>query len=300
MLADRDYMREPGRRDPLSVTAKLCLVLAVVFALQCINGAYLHSPVEGWLALTRTGLRHFYLWQILTFQFLHAGFLHLLFNLLTLWWLGRYAEAAIGSRRMLLAFFGTGAVGGLLQGALMLLFPSVFGPMMFGASAGVCGLLAIFARLESESVIQIYGILPIKAWTLLMGLVIVSVFFTIVPVDPGVAHAAHLGGMLAGLGFVKLGWHHDYIELPWQGLGARIRYLFRRRKPAPVLTPRFTPTPAAAAKQSQPARPVGDDMDYISREVDPILDKIAAQGIQSLTAREKKILEDARGRMGKR
>ncbi len=129
---------------------------------------------------------------------------------------------------------------------------------------------------------------------------IISLFFTIVPVDPGVAHAAHLGGMLAGLGFVKLGWHHDYIELPWQGLSARLRYLFRRRQPAPVLTPRFTSATAASAKQSQSAKPVGDDTDYITREVDPILDKIAAQGIQSLTAREKKTLEDARARMGKR
>lgn len=300
MLADRDYMREPGHRDPLSVTAKLCILLAVVFALQCVNWAYLHSPVEDWLALTRVGLKNFWLWQILTFQFLHAGFLHLLFNLLTLWWLGRYAEAAMGSRRMLLAFFGSGAVGGLLQGALMLLFPKVFGPMMFGASAGVCGLLAVFARLESHSEIRLYGLLPIRAWTLLVGLVIISLFFTIVPVDPGVAHAAHLGGMLAGLGFVKLGWHHDYIELPWQGLSARLRYLFRRRQPAPVLTPRFTSAPVTSAKQGQSAKPVGDDTDYITREVDPILDKIAAQGIQSLTAREKKTLEDARARMGKR
>jgi membrane associated rhomboid family serine protease len=297
MLADRDYMREPGYRDPWSVTAKLCLVLAVVFALQCINSAYVQSPVEGWLALTRVGLRHFWAWQLLTFQFLHAGILHLVCNLLSLWWLGRYIEAAMGARRMLLVFFGCGVVGGLLQGALMLLFPTQFGPLMFGASAGVCGLLAVFARLEADSVLRLYGILPIRAWTLLVGLGVISLFFTLVPVDPGVAHAAHLGGMLAGLGFVKLGWHHDYVSLPWEGLAARVRYLFRRRQPAPVLTPRFTAKPSAPVG---PAKPVMSDADYIAREVDPILEKIAAQGIQSLTSREKKILEDARERVGKR
>ena len=159
-------MREPGYRDPLSVTAKLGIAFVVVFALQCINWAYFNSPVESWLGLTRPGLRHGWLWQLLTFQLLHAGFLHLLFNLLMFLWLGRFAESVMGSRRMLLAFFGTGAAGGLLQGALMLLFSNSFGPVMFGASAGVSGLLAIFASLEADSEIRLYGVLPIKAWRL--------------------------------------------------------------------------------------------------------------------------------------
>jgi membrane associated rhomboid family serine protease len=295
VLSDRDYMKDSGYRDPLTVTAKLTIAFVAVFALQCINWAYLHSNAELWFGLSNYGLRRGWVWQLLTFQFLHAGILHLLFNLLSFWWLGRYVESAMGSRRLLLAFSGSGAIGGLLQGALTIFFPKIYAPVMFGASAGVCGLLAIFARLESQSELRLYGILPIKAWTLLLGLGAFSLFFTLVPADQSVAHAAHLGGILTGLGFVKLGWHHDYVPLPWDGLAERLRGLFRRRQPARVLTPRFTATSIPRAEQV-----TENDADYIAREVDPILEKIAAHGIQSLTARERKILEIAREKVTKR
>lgn len=295
MISDRDYMRDSEYRDPLTVTAKLTIALVIVFALQCVNSAYLHSNAELWFGLSTVGLKHGWLWQLVTFQFLHAGILHLLLNLLSFWWLGRFVESSMGASRMLLVFFGSGALGGLIQGVLMLLFPRIFAPVMFGASAGVCGLLAVFARLESQSEIRLYGILPVKAWTLLLFIGGISLFFTLVPADQGVAHAAHLGGILAGLAFVKLGWHHDYVPLPWEGLANRWRDLFRRRPPARVLSPRFTKTPVPRAEQV-----TENDADYIAREVDPILEKIAAHGLQSLTEREKKVLQTARDKVTRR
>jgi membrane associated rhomboid family serine protease len=299
MLADRHYMRDgDGRmRQPLSVI--LMIVLVAVYALQCVDQVYLHTGALGWLALTTEGIRHGFLWQLITFQFLHGSAWHLLGNLLGLWFIGRFVESVLGKPRFALAYFGSGALGGLLQGLLMLLFPGSYGVLLYGASAGVSGVFAIFAMLEGHTEIRWNFILPIRARTLLWIYLAVEAFFTLVPAGRGVAHAAHLGGILAGIGFVKLGWHQDYVPLPWSGAWRRLRNRFRfgpRPGPKPFVC--GTPFLQRRSKNAAPTSlPPGE---FISREVDPILDKISAHGIQSLTEREKQILEAARARMARR
>lgn len=297
MLADRRYPGEVGFRDRQPLVVQLMIVLTVVFALQAINEVYLKTPAELWLGLTPVGLAKGFLWQLFTFQFLHFGLLHLVFNLLGLWFFGRWTEEVLGRSRFALVYFGGGAIGGLLQGILMMLFPAHFGSILFGASAGCYALLAVFACLESQAEVRLYFVLPINAKVLLWILGGISLFFTLVPADRGVAHAAHLGGLLAGVGFVRLGWHHDYVRLPWQQWLDRWRERRQRRlKPA-------RSAPAARARRHDAAETAAGDalsVDFISREVDPILDKISAHGIHSLTDRERKILEAARGRMSRR
>jgi rhomboid family protein len=285
MLENRDYMRSssPGRFGGMSPSVTLMVVLTVIFALQCVNDVYFGLPAEEWLALTPYALSKGYVWQLLTFQFLHGGVGHLIGNLLGLWFFGRFVESILGTRRFLIAYFGSGAVGGLLQGVLMLLFPQHFPPMAFGASAGVAGIFAIFARMQSDTEIRWNFILPIRADVLLWATAAISLFFTIVPSVRGgmIAHAAHLGGILIGVLWVKLGWHHHYVPLPWENW-------FRRG----------SPPPGPARRPSRPAESASAE-EFLQREVDPILEKISAQGIQSLTAREREILEKARSKMDK-
>ena len=224
-LADRHYMREDRRFGPLSATVIFMIVMVVVFALQCINDVYFHTRAERWLALTPECFRQGWLWQLITFQFLHAGFLHIAFNLITFWWIGRFVESVLGKKRFVVAMLGCGAAGGILQGFLMVLLPSRFGGEVVGASAGVSGLFAIFALLEKDSQVRLYFVLPVRAITLLWAFGIISLFFTVVPASGtmGIAHAAHLGGLLAGVAWVNLGWHHDYVQLPWEGWSDRWR-----------------------------------------------------------------------------
>jgi hypothetical protein len=116
-----------------------------------------------------------------------------------------------------------------------------------------------------------------------------------------VAHAAHLGGLLGGLLWVRLGWHHEHIHLPWERMGQRWRqwraFHSRDRKRQLVATAVKT----GYWRKPKPETPVEvPPGEFISREVDPILDKISAHGIQSLTERERKILEAARSKMAKR
>lgn len=297
MLEDRSYLRDRLSRTHWPVSVVLMIVLVVVFALQCINDVYIRWRLEPWLALTPECFYRGRLWQLFTFQFLHGGLLHLLCNLLGLWFLGRFVETAVGRRRFLSAYFGSGVVGGLLQCALMMLFPGHFGQFVYGASAGVSGIFAVFARLLPDSEVRWNFILPIRADVLLWVCAGLSLFFTLVPSGRGggVAHAAHLGGLLAGVAFVRLGWHQDFRPLPGSGLLKRIG-----RRPRP-LRGWGVATRRADARRTRAA----DDSDlpseeFISREVDPILDKISAHGIQSLTERERRILEAARAKMSKR
>jgi len=293
VLGDRDYMREGSSREPLLWSIKLLITLVICFALQCINDVYFKVSAEEWLAMTTAGLRKGHLWQLFTFQFLHADFLHLLFNGISLWFFGRWIEFSLGRHRFAVVFVLTGLAGALFQGALMLTLPTVFGPGVVGASAGVSGLFAVFAWLESESEVRWNFVLPIKAKTLFWIYVAVEAFFTIVPTQRqgGVAHAAHLGGLLMGMQFVRLGWHRDYVSLPWENW-------FKRK---PKTARRGTAASVAGFDLRSPSKQ--DELlsgDFISKEVDPILDKISAHGIHSLTERERRILERAREVMAKR
>jgi len=121
---------------------------------------------------------------------------------------------------------------------------------------------------------------------------LVAGFFVLVPAEPGIAHAAHLGGMLAAMGYEKWLLRRERSLFNWRAYGAvvRSRELVK------------TPSHKRAFWQKQDSN-ITDDLppgEFISREVDPILDKISAHGIQSLTERERRILEAARAKMSKR
>lgn len=290
-------MREKRSWRVPSVSVVLMFVLVVAFAIQCINDVYVESLVEGKLALTPNALKKGFVWQLLTFQFLHGSIGHLLGNLIGLWFFGRPVEHFLGKSRYLLAYFGSGVAGGLLQGVLMILFPFHFGMFVYGASAGVMGVFAIFAILESHAEIRWNFILPIRADVLLWITAAISLFFTLVPSFRGglVAHAAHLGGILFGWAFVKLKWHQDFRPLPWVEWFENFK---SRRRSRPIVKVRF-PRGNSWEPNAAATPPPKEEADFMSKEVDPILEKISAHGIHSLTEREKEILAKAQSRLGK-
>ena len=291
MLEDRSYMRDPAPQSRPGVSIWMMIVLTVIFAFQCINKVYLRLPIDLWLPLTTTGIQHGQIWQFLTFQFVHVNLWHLAGNLLALWFFGRYVENILGPRKFLIAYFLSGFAGAALQGALMLMFPHHFGSALYGASAGLSGIFAIFATLESQSEIRLYFVFPIKARVLLYVFAGIALFFTVVPTpdEGGVAHAAHLGGLLAGLAYLR--WDARRLPITWNPLQGR-----RRKRQLVQAAAQITRWRGTREQQSPELPPE----EFISREVDPILDKISAHGIHSLTPRERQILEAARAKMAKR
>lgn len=281
----------------------MMVILTGTFALQCINDVYLESLFDRKLALTPLALTAGHVWQFLSFQFLHVSIGHLIGNLLGLWFFGRFVENVLGTKRFLTAYLMCGVAGGLLQCVLMVLFPQHFAPFVFGASAGVVGMFAVFCRLQADSEVRVYFVLPVRADILLWITGGISLFFTLVPSNRGgsSAHAAHLGGILAGLAWVKLGWHRDFVQLPWENWFRRSGGLRSRRGQPEVR--RSAPLRKGAWRKATTDSPQCEDIpsaEFISQEVDPILDKISAHGIHSLTDHERQVLDAARKKMARK
>ncbi len=300
MLSDREYMRGPRFSGP-PVTIILIWVLVVCFLIQAVISFYARIPLHEHLGLTLAGLLHGKVWLLGTYQFLHAfpWPWHLLGNCLGLYFVGSHIEEMYGPRKLLLLVFGGGLAGAVVQ-AVSVMLPNHLDIPVVGASAGVLSLLAAYATAFPEKQITtfLYFIpVTVKARWLLIFFGALAFYGTLFPFDI-VAHAAHLGGILFGIGAVKLGWLSEFGGPEWPSVIAdRIKSWFRRkpRTQARVIPARFRPEPAAPRRDAEIS-----DADFIAREVDPILEKIAQHGIQSLTPAEKRTLEAARQKVAKR
>lgn len=286
MLYDRDYMREPERHR-VQASVALLWVLGACFIVQCVLLVYGQMHLDAVLGLSRAGMARGQVWQLLTFQFLHSAPwpFHLLGNCLGLYFFGRTVEEVFGTRRFLLWYLAGGVFGGLLQLAVDWAFQRPAAAAVIGASAGVSTMMAAFCQLFPErQLTTYYYFFPVtmRARTLLWILVGISLLGAVIAFD-NIAHAAHLGGLGIGCLAVALadpdGW--------WQ------RWRGSRR-----VEVRPTPRPRAATARREPDPPPSSDS--VSSRVDPILDKIAAHGIQSLTEAERRTLEEAGRKIGRR
>jgi membrane associated rhomboid family serine protease len=295
MLDDRSYLRDADVPRNYSATMILIWINVAVFILQEVNRTYIKSAAELYCMLSPAGIAHGYVWQLLTFQFMHADLWHIALNMLGLFFLGRAVEDLIGTRRFLQAYFLAGTVGGVFQVLLGFILGGPFSIPVVGASAGVFGITAVFGTLQPEATI-LFNFIPMRAKYLVWFSAIIAGFYVLVPspTSYGVAHAAHFAGIGVGVAYVK--W---FLNNEWSF--ARFRFRFRStRKPLPR---ELVTTPAGSFWKKPKPMPPEEDIpsgDFISKEVDPILDKIHAHGLQSLTEKERKILEAARAKMSRR
>lgn len=208
MQENRDYMRRTPDGFRWSATVVLLVVNAVAFILQLT--VLPHVIHESYLALSLEGLRRGYVWQLLTFQFLHAGWLHLILNCWALYMFGRDVEWTLGKARFITLYFSSGVVGGLFQEFVALIWPHYFGSAVVGASAGIFGVVSAFAMLfpERPLMLLILFVIPLKMrakYLLLINLLLTALGLSFPKSFFGgnVAHAAHLGGILTGLAFIR-------------------------------------------------------------------------------------------------
>src|ERR1019366_1575340 len=115
MLEDRYYMRQPAFRSLWSATVVLLVVNVVAFILQQVLYHYSTFPVDGWFALSVGGLRQGFVWQLLTYQFMHGGWLHLLLNCWAIYVFGREVETTLGRGSFLTLYFTSGVIGGVFS-----------------------------------------------------------------------------------------------------------------------------------------------------------------------------------------
>jgi membrane associated rhomboid family serine protease len=294
MLEDRDYMRQPEFRERrISMTVAVLILNAVVFLVQMAASNYARGFFieDHYFALSVEGLKNGFAWQLLTYQFMHAGFMHILLNCWAIFVFGRAIEETLGKKHFLILFLSSGIVGGIFQTLAALAWPDIFGGPVVGASAGAFGLVAAFAVLfpERELTLLLFFILPLRltAKMLLILSAALAVAGLFVHGD-NIANAAHLGGMFAGIFYVRKIIRGNWFQFP-----------SRRVAPREFVAARAGKNSFWRAGAAKPDEDFSTD-EFLQREVDPILDKISAHGIQSLTARERETLEKARAKMAKR
>ncbi len=181
---------------PPAVKHLLIVNLLVFFALT--------NPVMGnflikYGALWPIGSGMFAPWQLVTYMFLHAGFGHVLFNLFALWIFGQGIENFWGTKRFTIYYFLTG-----IGAALLHMWISGTGAPTVGASGAVFGILLAFGMMFPDRyIILLIPPIPIKAKYFVAIFGAIELFSGIMRPDSGIAHFAHLGGMVIGFLLIK-------------------------------------------------------------------------------------------------
>lgn len=183
-----------------TVVFRLVALNVAIFLIQALLPWRVDRWIDETFGLSREGLFSGEVWQLVTHQFLHAGILHLLVNMLGLWFAGKALESLIGGRRFLTLYLLCGICGGLLQVAL------TSGSVLIGASGAVIGVVCAFSAVYPELKIRalVFFVIPVNMQAKWLGRIIVgvSVGMILLGWDTQIGHEAHLGGALAGYAWV--------------------------------------------------------------------------------------------------
>ncbi|MCP4711035.1 MAG: rhomboid family intramembrane serine protease [Planctomycetes bacterium] len=285
---DRQYYREPvsegGGFRPNRPTASmffpsltpwvkyLMIINVVVFVLQIMTRTYdpelgilIKDPLADWLAARgQPPLVALQIWRLITFQFLHGDFGHLLFNMIGFYFFGTAIERTMGSKRFIYFYLTCGVVGGLIF-VISTMLGFYKGGYLVGASGGLLGLMAAMAIYYPKAKVYLYFLFPIPIRVLIL---VITVLYTLNILRGGSnagGDLCHLGGMATGFVWL-LGRGHFNSLWQKQQQGA-----FRRKQ---------------------------EDEAKLQFEVDRILAKVKEHGMQSLTRKEQDTLRRATKQQG--
>ena len=297
-----------------TTTKNLLLINALVFAATYFLQSW---DIAGKLGLHFFMASDFHLYQLVTYMFVHGGFTHIFFNMFALWMFGRVMENVWGPRKFLFYYMICGIGAGIIQEIAQLGTYYVEGLYAYdqvnigtsilttgqylnlwntvGASGAVYGILLAFGMTFPNERIFIFPIpVPIKAKWFVIGYAALELYSSISSSMDGVAHVAHLGGMLFGLLLILYWRRHPGSDARFgrsrgQEFFNRMKASFDQRKGQ-----------GARNNEQETRRNTREaDMEYNARkqqrqaEVDAILDKIRKSGYDSLTKEEKKRLFEA-------
>lgn len=271
-----------------SMTIRLVMVNVGVFALiQLINalerlqilsfldGLPLGYPNQYFFALPVFRLQILYTpWTLFTSLFAHFGFLHLLGNLLFLYFAGSTYERFFGAKRLLHLYIIGGLTGNLTEILAHLIFPALQGSSfsVVGASGAIMAIFMALAFAQPQLKVQLFGVFPLRIYML-------ALFFFLkdlssIGTNDQIAHFAHIGGALFGFWSIQQFWHIR-LSRPWLG------FQLPTNKPKMTVQKGGRPLTDEQYRANKQAR---------QAQLDAILDKIAKKGYDSLTKQEKDFL----------
>jgi len=292
-IHDRAYYRDTGGGSHLgglqshSMVTWLLGINCVVFLIDGILGG---SQRGGALAPSNWGnynieqaVYGFQFWRLVTYQFLHGGLLHLLFNMIALYFFGPMLERWWGSRRFIAFYLLCGMSGAVVFTLMAELAPGIifnegrlaeagFTPQtisLVGASGAIFGIFFGAAKINpDQTVMLIIPPIPMKLKTLIYFLTAMMFLSLIAGSSNAGGEAAHLGGAVLGYLLVR--------HPTWLNFAERISFHSIAEKQQTFVADRRVQRQAA-----------------FNEEIERILTKVHEQGLQSLTRREKKLLSDA-------
>lgn len=298
---DREYFREERRQDagpPMPPVVKWLLIANIVFFIaDFVSRPGPIIPQFGKLNTllcfsVQSAFQEGHVWELLTFQFLHFSFGHIIFNCIGLYFFGPAMERWWGSGRFTAFYLLCGVAGALFYTLLTVTgilpergpWPGVMTPLV-GASAGLYGLIIGVAVTQPKAVMHL--LFPPVSLTMrtaafvfigiAVAMIIGDILFGGVTFQNSGGEAGHLGGAM--LGFVLM-------KFPWLlRKGGRSQKIIR--------PPEFRRKVAASRKEAPKLRPRSEIDLKAASEVDRVLDKIAKDGLQSLTEDEREILHQA-------
>lgn len=276
-LFDRGYMRNPyagaERRDDSgrSMLFTLILINLGVF----LSTLFMPESLLDTLMLSSGGIRQFKIFQLVTAGFLHVDFWHFFFNMWGLYIFGGLIAPNLGGKRFLWLY-----LAGAVAGNLLFLILNWYSPVrLLGASGAVFAVMVGAAMFEPNRQFIVFPApFPVRTRTLVVCYTVLEILLMVSGTQDGIAHLAHLGGVLGGYFYLKTLYGSS---LPWDP--------FRHRA-------RPGEAPRRFSVMSDPPRnfkggPVG------SKELDELLDKVSKYGINSLSEHELARLRQAREEM---
>ena len=265
------FIRPWTQRQRIVLLTLISLNVAA-YVVQVVLDGYNPGVVRDYLALSEAGLQSAYAWQFVTAPFLHSGPWHLLGNMIVLYLLGRDVESILGQRHFFFLY-----VAGAVAGELGHLFLMPSSAILLAGSGGAVAVLMAYATILPE--LELTGStllgkpLRLKAKYLAHGTIVVGLVLLIVDRTGTIVHSALLGGCAAG-------WL--YAHLLGFGRPSFVQRALHQRK-----------------AQAERYRHMDADQ-FIAQEVDPLLEKISREGLQSLSRSERRTLARAREKLAEK
>ena len=301
-----------------TVTRNLLIINVVVFLATMLVAA-MGIDLNDMLGLHFMLAPDFHIYQLFTYMFAHGGWSHIFFNMFALWMFGCIVERTWGPRKFLFYYIVCGIGAGIFQeiaqlGQFYLLASDQISGFTLsqtmrvaaanaqylnlwttvGASGAIYGILLAFGMLYPEERIFIFPLpVPIKAKWFVMGYAAIEVFMALSTPGDGVAHLAHLGGMVFGFFLIRYWRRHpgaNYNSFSGSSIFDSMRRKWEQHSRRPSGSYGNSSHSADSRTES--------DWDYNARrkreqeEIDRILDKIRRSGYDSLTREEKQKLFD--------
>ncbi|QDU27679.1 intramembrane serine protease GlpG [Anatilimnocola aggregata] len=284
---ERDYYRDDAPDDPLglramSVTAKLIVLTVLVFLVDLFFGGPEHRITKALALWPEVWVKPWYFFQVLTYGFVHSStnVQHILGNMIGLWVFGRLLEEKQGGAYLVRYYLASIMICGLAWAARHYFLLHEMGPLL-GASGGVTAVIILFCLKNPRATMLDKVLIPVPAWILGALIVLADLFgVQMGPKEEGsrVAFDVHL----TGAAFAVLVWalkinfgRGTFLDSP----GRWLKNLRNRFKSRPALRVHSEPHEG------------DDDEDVLEREGDRILAKISQHGDASLTAKERRTLE---------